>query len=277
MDEYRDSQILLRTWLKEQSNLKDHDLSKNALVYESFLVKTLSNHINRVLFPRKRNSMTLGHYTTSPLEVQNNILKKQASKPVKPNMTLLESAKTQNIIQQNRINLYNKKVMNTYDSTPLWVRSSTANHIHMFAESQLQQNCAEAGNYQCRVCPSVDNADSIPTDHNSISHYEIQIVRCTSLEPYCTNCTAIKICFDCCAESALARYKRRHYIHFYTFPHTGMIVVTCSCPYSQVMGIPCRHICLLLPIQPYHLHVRWLKHYFTLYGRGATKRKLKLM
>ena len=186
-------------------------------------------------------------------------MKLKASKTVRPNMTLLESVKTQNAIQQSRMHVYLRKVMIIFTSTPLWSSSATARKVDTFCESQLQQNKAEYGNYQCRV----------------ICESHINMIRSTCLEPYCTECDGENICISCCDESAIARYKRRRSITFYRCSETQVIVVQCSCTYHPVMGIPCRHICIILPVTAEHVHVRWLRKYFALYGRNAPKELMK--
>ena len=273
MEEYHDSRKLLQTWLKEQSQLDDTNLSKNAIMYKTFLVKTLENQMDCVLFPKKCHIMSLGHHTTLPLEGQNSILKKKTSKTVKLNMTLFESAKTQTVISQNSCSLSDRKLGRLYGATSLWAQSTTVNSVNMFAKSQLQQNCVESGNYQCRICSIVDNT-KVERNDNDVGCHKIQMVHCKSLEPYCTHCNANNICVACCDESALARYKRRLSIRFDPCPHTGMIAVTCYCLYTQVFGIPCQHICALLNTQPHHLFICWLKPYFTFYGHGSTPAKM---
>ena len=101
-------------------------------------MKTINYHIECVLVPKKRHIMLLGHYTTSPLEEQNLIMKDKASKMVRPIMTLLESAKTQNAIQQSRMHVYLRKVKRIVTSTPLWLLSATARKDDTYCESQLQ-------------------------------------------------------------------------------------------------------------------------------------------
>ena len=110
----------LTVWLINQQNSSDIDISHNAGVIHNWLIEKILPHKKRWLFAHHKHLMTLGQKSTSALEGVNHTIKVKAAKVFTPNITLLESYKTIDTQQENRMNKWKKQVMSQFEGEPTW-------------------------------------------------------------------------------------------------------------------------------------------------------------
>ena len=249
----------LRDWLKHWSHSQRKQVASNSTVLDVFLTKKILIHKSRWFFPLRKHLMTLAQRTTSALEGVNQTIKSKSSKVVTPNMTLIESLKTQDQQCKLRMDQYTKKTIKTHLARPLWSASPTATHVTKICESHLQQNYEQHDNYVCKV----------------ISPMEIHVVRKPECAPFCEDCTDDVICGLCHKNSPIIRLKRRRIITTQLCALSARYIVRCSCPYQPTFGIPCRHVCKLLRIKKEHVFVRWHTEYAALYHRTGHESRRK--
>jgi len=258
--EYQISLKLLRSWLRSFQGDRTRELEHNALVLEEFLEKSIIPHKERWFFPGRRYLMTFNQKTTSKLEAMNHTMKVKSSKTVKPVMTMLESLRTQDGQCKTRMDMFQKKAMQDYESRPLWAVSPTAKVVNSFCESLIQQNKQQANNY----CAMIRDDGSIDMVHLTAGN-----------GPLCQECAADEVCHRCHGDSPIPDYQRRRTLKFIPLCDDKHYCVTCSCLYHGSTGIPCRHFAHLLPIRPHHVHLRWWKEYVALYKRPGYEMKTR--
>jgi hypothetical protein len=94
VDEYHTSHKHLCIWLHSFANQASH-LQHNAQVLREFLLQRIDPFMSRLSLHGRNRRLTLNHKTTSPLESINQSLKKNSAIVVHPNMSLLQSFRTQ--------------------------------------------------------------------------------------------------------------------------------------------------------------------------------------
>ena len=256
--EYEVSYGLFRQWLGNLTESIDPNVKHNARELEVFLVKSILPHKDRWYFPKRiaNGMMTFNQKTSSPVESCNTVMKDKASKTVQPNMCLKKSFATQDIQVQNRMDLYHRQTMLSYNCTQLWVQGSgTANDVTKMGESLLQQRLTQLPFYGMRV---VDD-----------SH--IQVVRLPGTSPaYCADCNPGlgQTCPACSNQSPLPKFRRVRMVSFTSIDFGQRYIVNCTCPLYSTTGIPCQHVAKILPqVQKHHFYVRWHRAYPALYKK----------
>jgi len=268
--EFNKSFALLRSWLfaiRQNCDAGSSSMRHNAAELEDWLIHKLLYHKERWLFSRRISEglMTLNQKTTSPVEGVNHTMKHKSSKTVSPNMTICTSFETQETQAYTRMLKWKRKTMQTYQSTPLWVKNSaTSKELTTIGESLLQQQFLQRHFYSCLV----------------VSDFEVKVARLPGTSPnYCTDCKPSmgQICPACSNSSPIPWFVRCRTVTFVDVGG-GYFSVGCSCPHQINTGIPCTHIVRVMPrILPKHCHIRWHKSYPALFGKVGFEKQTKAM
>jgi len=267
--EFNSSFSMLRNWLYaiQQNSNSSHSMKQNAAELEHWLTHKLIYHKERWLFPLRFSEglMTLNQKTSSPVEGVNHTMKHKSSKTVTPNMTMCTSFETQETQVHTRMLKWKRKTMQSFDSTPLWVKNSlTSRELTTIGESLLQQRFLQRHFYGCLL----------------VSDFEVKVARLPGTSPtYCADCKPSmgQICPSCSNSSPIPRFIRCRTVTFVDVG-SGFFSVGCSCPHQMNTGLPCTHIIRVMPrITPQHCHIRWHKSYPALFGRVGFEEQTKVM
>ena len=219
-----------------------------------WLIKSILPHKSRWLFFLRQHLMTLGQTSTSALEGVNHTIKVKSSKVVTPNMSLLESYKTMDCQQESRMILWGGKAMADFERNPTWTDTQSSKILTKISESQLQQNLSQKSNYTCKVITHTDEFG------------EIHMVQNPKVVPFCTDCSDQKTCCKCSNLSPITKFHRRRTIKVVKIS-SGIMKVSCSCPYQTTNGIICRHLSCFFNIVESLFHIRWKTKFGALFLR----------
>jgi len=268
--EFKTSKDALCAYLKRIFGKPDTDSTSQAMrrdaeVLHEFLVKRLMHYKKKWYFPGRfaAGLLTLNQKTGSAVESVNHTMKIKSSKVVTPSMSLRTSFDTQQTQAKQRMDLWRKSTMQKYESKQLWVKgSATADKVTTMAESLLQQRKEQAPLYSLRVA----------------SQCEVQVVRTPGTTPsFCADCRPSigQICPTCSRDSPIPRFWRCRTITFHNVG-SDTYSVSCTCPYYSNTGVPCVHMCRVLPkIMPHHFHIRWHRIYPALFKRVGCDQQTK--
>lgn len=260
-DEFQISKKLCFAWLKDVSTDEkgSRAMKHNAVILSDHLEKYILHHKERWFLPGREGRMTLDQKTTSALEGLNHTIKCKSSKNVAPNMTLLQSFRTQYDQVKSWMTQWFRNTWRYHKRTSLCVSGSpTASKVNMRCESQVQKNMEQAQYYACRPLTSL----------------EIQVVRLPGTAPaFCQDCTGSEVCGSCNTGSPVAKFARRRKITFTPLPGDSFSVTCKDCLDFPTTGIPCRHFARLTKIEPEHVHIRWHRAYPALYKRDTCEKE----
>ena len=262
-DEFKTSEKLMLEWLAHFSTHTNPDLRHNAVQLEQFCMNKVQFHKKRWLILRRKDKLTLDQRATSKLEACNGVMKVKASKPVTPNMTMLESQMTQDSQCDVRMNKWNHQTFRACKGRPTWVQgSATAHVVNTLCESQLQQHYEQFENYAARMVPSGDDAQP----------GVVEIVRREGAsEMCCQECNSSSYCSMCCEFNPIPQFIRKRTITFAETPDGTGYVVRCTCLYHGITGIPCRHFARVIQVHPDHVNVRHHRAYAQLFGAEGNR------
>ena len=203
-EEFRHSKKQLDFFLKHHGKSSNKYVKHNAKVLYDFLEQRVMIHKHRWFFPA-RQRLTLNQRTTSPCEVQNQIMKWGASKVVKPNMSLLESLITQEGQVDARMDELRLVVQKEVNSRPLWSCTKTARAVTTVCESQLQLQRQLSTCYGCRRQTPL----AIQVKHRA--HHDFF---------FCQSCDFPRgqYCDLHCPSSPVSRFKRTRTLSFVPIP-----------------------------------------------------------
>lgn len=264
--EFKISHDQLRAYLYAISTDTDKKYSQsmrhNAGELDAFVTRSLMDTtIKRrwALYERAElNLMYFDQCTTSALEGGvNSVMKSKSSKKVLPSMSLRRSFETMQVQANTRMSNMSKKNAQSLGAHPLWVKGSkTALQVNTVGESIIQQCLGERSNYALELQPC----------HTLI--YVARLPGTTS--SFCASCSVTSTCPACSKNSPITKFKNRLREVKLT-PCDGSdekFVLTCSCLWHRTIGLPCVHMCCILPTVTWaHVHVRWLRAYAVLYKR----------
>ena len=127
-DEFRISKCLLEDWLTElQENERgdvDKHVCRNAPVLLDFLRNNILPKKHRFLAFLRKDRLCLDYRSNSALESMNQSMKVTCDPNVRPDMTLLESIKTQDAQRGAAMDLLHKENIRMYNASGLWAPGS---------------------------------------------------------------------------------------------------------------------------------------------------------
>ena len=137
-EEFKISSTDLLQWLESCKN-KGEIRRRNAQLLETFLLTKIMPHKERWFFPGRSQRRTFNEKSTSPLECLNKVLKSGSGSKVTPNMSLLQSMRTQDTQADVRMKENMLRACELARGRSLFSRSPTANEVTPLCESQLIQ------------------------------------------------------------------------------------------------------------------------------------------
>ena len=241
-EEFKISYTDLLHWLESFKN-KGELQRRNAQLLETFLLTKVMPHEKRWFFPGRAQRCTLNEKSTSPLECLNKVLKSGSGITVTPNMSLLQSMRTQDAQADVRMKENMLRACELARGRSLFSRSQTANDVTPLCESQLIQQKDQSCNYACKVQ----------------GPFGLYLKRLPGLsEPnYCAQCVNDgHLCPTHCGDSPITTFTRVRQIDFIDIGE-GKFTMRCSCLYQSTFGLPCRHqVRVLGTVKPCHVIAR---------------------
>jgi hypothetical protein len=240
VDEYHTSHKHLCIWLHSFANQASH-LQHNAQVLREFLLQRIDPFMSRLSLHGRNRRLTLNHKTTSPLESINQSLKKNSAIVVHPNMSLLQSFRTQEDQANIRMRENHLQACEKDRGRSLTRRSHTCNFVSALCEDELIKQRYQCVHYACFV------------DGPS----RVRIKRLPDSPIYCERCEELEdLCPSHCKSSPITTFHRIRTISFIQ-QSDGNFEMKCSCLYQPTYGVPCRHqIRLLNAVFPHHIIAR---------------------
>ena len=257
-EEFQTSHGMLIKWLSsfrlEGNSLRNfgraHDsLDHNSRELEKMLL-TIMNHKAKWFFPSRKHLLHLQQKTTSALEGVFSTTKSLPGKKVTPNMTLLNSVRTQDLQVSNQMNELQRQWQIDVDSTPLWTNTKSALELTTMAESLKQAIMLQSTYYYVRFKDSEGTIELIRKEQNGVFCHE------------CNN-TQTDFCGTCFSQSPIPKWRRVRTISFAKCSD-DLHAVHCSCLHND--GYPCRHIAAITEILPGHFIPRYHKKYISYFG-----------
>ena len=255
-EEFRISYEKLMFWLTSFRTKDNNHLgsSGQALAHNSFqlekLLLSIMNHKKRWFFPARQHLLHLQQRTTSALEGVFSTTKRLSGKKVTPNMSLINSVKTQDLQAQNRMNEYKRQWQIDIGSTPLWTTSESSRQLTTMAESLKQVVTSQSSKYYMRL---------------GEGNLCVEVLRKDQKSTFCHECenNLVEYCANCFQQSPIPRWRRTRKIVFESVSQ-HLYAVRCDCLHND--GYPCRHFAAITEVLAGHFIPRYHKKYISFYG-----------